>query len=256
MRRKHGYSDFKQQLQFIRMRGPHMKGFAEMGFDLTEILPESENGVTDVTTEFEGSCVVQGLDSPSREEQSLPAVGSDLSQEIAASSPIDIPSDLSTNGHSATCNTPPNQLYAACDDELLDNFDAPVHRKSSDPMQSVNLLPAKNRVEKSALLLRLQAAQERGDLPIPPSSREVGLHDTPPLSRDVDWEDDDDQAPGRRYSDGQQQYRAFNGTHEKLKRESTLLKERSILMKHKENSIGRMLILNDNVFVTQTQFED
>ena len=44
MKRKHGYSDFKQQLQFVRMRGPHMKGFAEMGFDLTETLPESENG--------------------------------------------------------------------------------------------------------------------------------------------------------------------------------------------------------------------
>ena len=211
-----------------------MKGFAEMGFDLTETLPESENGDH---SDLEGSC---RLDSPSQ-ERSLPAVGSDLNQELAASSPIDIPSAFNTNGHSATRSTPPNPLFAACNDES-DNFDAKVYRKSSDPMHSVNLIPTKNRVEKSALLLRLQAAQERGDLPMPPSTREVGLDNASSLSKDVDWEEDEDRGPGRRHSDGQQQYEALNGTHEKLKRESMF-----------ENAKNRAI---NNVFVTQTQFED
>lgn len=229
MRKRHGYSDFKQQLQFVRMRGPHMKGFAEMGFDL--IATDTDEGgwgrqdSNGDCSDLESSGVVHKLDSPVL-ERAVATIKADVRQE-AASSPIDLPSEFTTNGHSASQEEQPNinPFYNGFTDSST-----PADREPSEPMQSsVNLVPASSRVVKSALLLRLQATQERNDSPLPPATTvETGSHDPlPPLSKDVDWEREpqyDHHMEGSGEShESRPQYEAFKCTHEKLKRESKLL---------------------------------
>lgn len=191
MKRKHGYCDLKQQLQFIRMRGPYLKGFAEMAFDTVEVQEEEKNcECSDLDR-----CALPPEVSSTWHEWPLPRQGGGPSTDLFLPPPS-LATSSSHNGHTAarsemevwtemgpstTGAVSSNGITAPCSQRELSPMD------SCDPLQSASLIPQVHRVEKSALLLRLIAAQERGNTDTAPAESTFHRREDPtvvPLATD------------------------------------------------------------------------
>ena len=168
------------------MRGPYLKGYAEMAFDTVEVHEEEKKKRERL--EVDKHDLPPGFKSTWLKFPLSQEGGGGSDTGLVLPSPSTASSTSSHNGHAVT--TAETGLSAASvissDDITASHSQREPSREpsretsfDSEPPQSANLIPSCYKVEKSALLLRLQAIQKRGATVMANAESTVCHHEEP-----------------------------------------------------------------------------